>query len=334
MRGPIAATGSAKGGHGLRISRQSIPVLATLVVCIILYVTAAMTLHNFGTLRVFVVNLVSENAILGIVAIGMTFVILSGGIDLSVGAVIGCTSIAGAVLVQNMHWHPVAAFLALLAGGILLGSAQGFLIQRFELPPFLITLAGMFFCQGLGLWISSSSIQIDHAFIDSVRDIKLPIAAKVIMPFKGLLFVVVLGIAAWAAKYTRFGRAVYAIGGSEQSALLMGLPVARTKISIYALSGFLAALAGVTQLIDLSSGDAIRGVGLELDVIAMVVIGGTLLSGGVGSILGTSLGLLIFAIIQTGIIFQGTLSSWWAKIFTGALLLAFILMQRSLQRKK
>ena len=318
----------------MKLSRQNIPVLATLIVCVVLYLVAALTLENFGTLRVFVISLVSENAILGLVAIGMTFVILTGGIDLSVGSVIGCTSIAGAVLVKNFGWHPAPAFLLLLLGGTVLGATQGLLIQKFELPPFLITLAGLFFCRGLGLWISSSSVQIEHTFVDSIRELKLPIADKVVMPFKGILFVVALVLAAWVARNTRFGRTIYAIGGSEQSATLMGLPVARTKIAVYALSGFLAALAGAAQLVDLSSGDAIRGVGLELDVIAMVVIGGTLLSGGYGSMFGTFLGLLIFAIIQTGIIFQGSLSSWWAKIFTGALLLAFILMQRTLQKRR
>lgn len=316
----------------MKISRQSIPILATFAVCLLLYLTAAFTLDRFGTLRVFLVNLVSENAALGIVAIGMTFVILSGGIDLSVGSVVGCTSIAAAQLVHAQHWHPLSAFLFLLLAGAGLGAGHGVLIQKFELPPFLVTLAGMFLCRGIGLWISRESIQIDHAFVDSVKAVKLPVLG-VMVPFKGLVLVVFLLLAAWVARGTRFGRTVYAVGGNEQSARLMGLPVARTKIAIYALSGGLAAFAGLLQLVDLSSGDATRGMGLELDVIAMVVIGGTLLSGGYGSIFGTFLGLLIFAIIQTGIIFQGQLSSWWAKIFTGALLLAFILLQRVLQKR-
>jgi len=317
----------------VKISRQNIPTLATLVVCVLLYLIAALTLDRFGTLRVFLINLVSENAALGIVAIGMTFVILSGGIDLSVGAIVGCTSIAAAQLVHTHHWHPASAFLLLLIAGGTLGAGHGLLIQRFQLPPFLVTLAGMFLCRGIGLWISKESIQIDHDFIGAVKAIKLPILG-VIVPFKGILLVVLLLIAAWVAKATRFGRTVYAVGGNEQSARLMGLPVERTKVAIYILSGMLASLAGLVQLTDLSSGDAIRGLGMELEVIAMVVIGGTLLSGGYGSIFGTFLGLLIFAIIQTGIIFQGQLSSWWAKIFTGTLLLAFILLQRALQTRR
>ncbi len=317
----------------MRIPRQSLPIVWTAAVAGILYVAACLLFPNFGTLGVFVRNLIGENAVLGIVAIGMTYVILTGGIDLSVGSVLSCVSIGAAVLIERNHWHPLAAFLAMLLAGSTLGAVQGWLIQRFELPPFLITLAGLFMGKGLALWISSESIGIEHPFMDSLKAIKLPLMSKVNVPFQALVFIVALGIAAVVARYTRFGRTMYAIGGNEASANLMGLPVARTKIAVYALSGFFAALAGLAQLVQLSAGNAVRGNGLELDAIATVVIGGTLLSGGVGSVLGSFLGLMIFAIIQTGIIFQGTINSWWTKILTGALLLAFILLQRSLQRR-
>lgn len=317
----------------MKISRQSLPVVWTAAVALVLYITAVLLFPNFGTLGVFVRNLLGENAVLGIIAIGMTYVILTGGIDLSVGSVLSCVSIGAAVLIHQHHWHPAPAFLAMLAAGTTLGAVQGLLIQKFELPPFLITLAGLFLGKGLALWISSASISVEHPFIDSLKLVKLPLSAKATVPFQAVVFLVCLILAALVAKYTRFGRTVYAIGGSEPSANLMGLPVARTKITVYALSGFFASLAGLTQLVELSAGNAIRGNGLELDAIATVVIGGTLLSGGVGSMFGTFLGLMIFAIIQTGIIFQGTINSWWTKILTGALLLGFILLQRSLQRR-
>lgn len=317
----------------MKISRQSLPVVWTAAVALVLYIVAVLLFPNFGSLGVFVRNLLGENAVLGIIAIGMTYVILTGGIDLSVGSVLSCVSIGAAVLIHQHHWHPAPAFLVMLAAGTALGAVQGFLIQKFELPPFLITLAGLFLGKGLALWISSASISVEHPFIDSLKLVKLPLSAKATVPFQAVIFLVCLTLAALAAKYTRFGRTVYAIGGSEPSANLMGLPVARTKITVYALSGFFASLAGLTQLVELSAGNAIRGNGLELDAIATVVIGGTLLSGGVGSMFGTFLGLMIFAIIQTGIIFQGTINSWWTKILTGALLLGFILLQRSLQRR-
>ncbi len=317
----------------MKISRQSLPVVWTAAVALVLYITAIVLFPNFGTLGVFVRNLLGENAVLGIIAIGMTYVILTGGIDLSVGSVLSCVSIGAAALIHQHHWHPALAFITLLVGGSAFGAVQGFLIQKFELPPFLITLAGLFLGKGLALWISSASLAVEHPFIDSLKQVKLLLSAKATVPFQAVIFILCLVLAALVSRYTRFGRTVYAIGGSEPSAHLMGLPVARTKISVYALSGFFASLAGLTQLVELSAGNAIRGNGLELDTIATVVIGGTMLSGGVGSMLGTFLGLMIFAIIQTGIIFQGTINSWWTKILTGALLLGFILLQRSLQRR-
>ncbi len=317
----------------LRLSRQNVPVLATLAVLVALYVAASMRFEKFATLRVFM-NFLGDNAFLGIVAIGMTYVIITGGIDLSVGAVVGCTTICTAVLIERHGYHPLAAFAVLLAGGTLLGATQGWLIQRFKLQPFLVTLAGLFFCRGLGLWISSESIQADHAFFRTMYEQRMRIGETAWLPFTAIVFLVVLALAAYVLRQTRFGRTVYAIGGDEQSAHLMGLPVARTKIGVYAFSGLCAALGGVVLVMDTSAGNAINGTGLELDAIAAVVIGGTLLTGGYGSVFGTLFGLLIFAVIQSAITFDGSLSSWWTKVVTGALLLAFILMQRMLQRTR
>ena len=315
----------------MRLSRQSIPMVATGVVCVLLYLAAGFKFPGFFSMRVFV-NFLGDNAFLGIVAIGLTFVILSGGIDLSVGAVVGCVGIAAATLITKAELHPSAVILLLLAGGTLLGTLHGVAIQKFGLPPFLVTLAGLFLCRGIGLWISSESIQIAHPFVRSLRDLRIPLGDGVHLPFQACLFLLVLFAAMYVAKFTRFGRTVYAIGGNEASANLMGLSVPRTKVGVYALSGFCAALGGLVYSAYTSAGNAIAGTGLELDAIAAVVMGGTLLTGGYGSPFGTLLGLLIFAVIQTAITFDGTLSSWWSKIVTGTLLLAFILLQRALQR--
>lgn len=315
----------------MRLSRQNIPILTTGVVCVLLYLAAGFKFAGFFSMRVLV-NFLGDNAFLGIVAIGLTFVILSGGIDLSVGAVVGCVSIAAATLITKVGMHPAAVILILLVGGTLLGTLHGLAIDKFGLPPFLVTLAGLFLCRGLGLWVSSESIQIAHPFVRALRDLRIPVGDHVYLPFQACLFLLVLAVAMYVAKFTRFGRTVYAVGGSEASANLMGLSVSSTKVTVYALSGFCAALGGLVFSAYTSAGNAIAGTGLELDAIAAVVMGGTLLTGGFGSPFGTLLGLLIFAIIQTAITFDGTLSSWWSKIVTGALLLAFILLQRALQR--
>jgi len=280
---------------------------------------ASLKFKGFFSPDVFI-NLLRDNAFLGVATVGMTFVILTGGIDLSVGGMIGFTSILIASLMTKHHLHPVVAIGIALAIGSGLGTSMGYVISVFELPPFLVTLAGMFLTRGLALIISPETLSIDHPWYEKISGIKLALPS---------VFLIVIAIGLYIAHFRPFGRAVYAIGGSENSASLMGLQVGRTKLRVYALSGFCSALAGVLYTFYMSSGDANAARGLELDAIAAVVIGGTLLSGGVGTLVGTLFGVLILGVIQTAITFQGTLSSWWTKIVIGFLLLVFILLQKA-----
>ncbi len=316
----------------LRLAAHKIPIFATALVCVLLYLGASLAFPGFFSASVFV-NFFNDNAVLGIAALGLSFVILSGGIDLSVGSVAGFTSILVAVLLEKHHASPWVAIPAALLLGLSFGLSLGALIHFFALPPFLATLAGMFLVRGLGFVIQMESIAINHPLYTKVADWRITLG-KLEIPAAALFFVLLCLLAAGVAQFTRFGRNVYALGGSESSALLMGLPVARTKVGVYGLSGFCAALAGVVYTFYTSSGNPTTGTGLELDAIAAVVIGGTLLTGGVGYIGGTVLGVMILGIIQTGITFKGTLSSWWTKIAIGLLLLGFILLQKLLQSKK
>lgn len=311
--------------------KRLIPLLATFGVLIALYATASALYDGFFTARV-VANLFTDNAFLGIAAIGMTFVILSGGIDLSVGAVLAFTGILIAVLVGEHQWHPVPAMLLALGIGTAFGGAMGFLIQRYELPPFLVTLGGMFFARGMAFVVSQESIGISHPLYDAVLDFSITVGPKARLTAIALVFLATLGAAAFVAHFTPFGRNVYAIGGDESSARLMGLPVARTKVLVYALNGFCAALAGIVATFYMGSGNPALGAGLELDAIASVVIGGTLLTGGVGYLFGTLGGVLIFGTIQSALVFDGRLNSWWLRIAIAVLLLIFVLMQRYLTR--
>jgi len=186
----------------------------------------------------------------------------------------------------------------------------------------------MFFCRGLGLVISQESLSITNTLFQRASEWAVPLTQSISIKLAAIVFVGVLLAALGASLLTRFGRNVYAIGGNEASAMLMGLPVGSTKVGVYALSGFCSALAGLVYTLYTASGNATAATGLELDAIAAVVVGGTLLSGGVGHVAGTLAGVLIFGIIQTLITFQGTLSSWWTRIVLGALLLAFILLQK------
>jgi simple sugar transport system permease protein len=311
-----------------RVSSKYIPLLATALVLVALYVGGCVSFDNFSSLRV-AVNLVGDNAFLGIAAVGATFVILSGGIDLSVGAVVAFTSILIASLVEKHGMSPIPALGVALVIGTLFGGAMGCFIQYFELPPFLVTLAGMFLARGVGFMIHPQSLGIQHTFfLDTIsQHLSVPLNEKISLPFTATCYVGVVLVALFVAHYTRFGRYVYALGGDESSAALMGLPVARTKIRIYAVSGFCSALAGVVYTFYTQSGDPASCVGLELDAIAAVVIGGTLLSGGVGLMAGTIMGVLILGLIQTLITFKGDLNSWWTRIVVGLLVLIFIVLQ-------
>lgn len=313
----------------MKININYLPVFATITVFIALYALGSIWFNSFFTLRVFT-NLFTDNAFLIIIAIGMTFVIISGGIDLSVGSMVACVGVSAAVMIEHLHLHPLLVFFIILTLAILFGALMGLLIERYGLPPFIVTLAGMFFLRGLSYVISIESISINHEFYNKIANIYIALPGGGGLTFSTILTFFVLACAIYLAHYTRFGRTIYAIGGSEYSARLLSLPVAHTKIGIYALNSFLAALGGIVFTFYTFSGYSLAAMGLELDAIASVVIGGTLLSGGVGFVFGSVFGVLIQGVIQTIISFDGSLNSWWTRIFIGILLFVFIAMQRFL----
>jgi ribose/xylose/arabinose/galactoside ABC-type transport system permease subunit len=202
------------------------------------------------------------------------------------------------------------------------------LIQIFELPAFMVTLAGMFAIRAAAFLVLDQSTSISHPFFRWVsRSAAIDLGAGATLPLRTMLMLAVVAVAFVVARSTRFGRNVYAIGGSEKSARMMGVPVAATKIGVYTLAGFCSALGGLAFTMYKQAGDPTSAVGLELSVIASVVIGGTLLSGGVGSILGTLIGVLILGLIRLIIDFQGDLNSAWTSVANGVLLLAFVGLQ-------
>ena len=308
--------------------RKHITVLAGALVYVLLYAVAAIRYDGFFSLPVFI-NFLSNNAVLGIVAVGMTFVILSGGIDLSVGAVMSFSSVLIGVLLMDHHWNVYAAIAAALVCGTTLGAVMGAIIHATGIKPFIVTLAGMFFVRGLAFLIHLESIGISEP-----RHTAIAIARVGPLPVTAVLFLGFVLVGWYVAVLTPFGREVYALGGGEEAALLMGLPVRRTKIAVYAVSGFCASFGGAALSFYLSSGSHLEGVGMELDAIATVVIGGTLLAGGVGSVLGTFIGVLMLGLILTSITtYEGMMSSGMTRVAIGGLLLAFVLLQKVLTRR-
>ena len=330
----VLAGAARREGQVARIDARYVPVLGALAVFVLAAGFGSFAYTGFFSAQVFL-NLLIDNAFLCIVGVGMSFVILSGGIDLSVGSVLALTTMVSAALVEQRHWSAAQAIPVVLAIGTAFGALMGWLITRFRLQPFIVTLAGMFLARGLCYLISIDSISITDAGYTAISQARLPLARSgASITVGALIALVVLAFGIFIAHGTEFGRTVYAIGGNQASAVLMGLPVARTTILVYTFSGFCSALAGVVFTFYMLSGYGLHAVGLELDAIAAVVIGGTLLSGGVGYVFGTLVGVLILGVIQTLISFDGSLSSWWTRIVIGALLFVSCLLQRLFEARR
>ncbi|WP_214412372.1 galactofuranose ABC transporter, permease protein YjfF [Sphaerisporangium fuscum] len=329
------ATLTRKRTAGLAVitSRGRLPVIVTAGLLVVMFAAGSLQYDGFFSGQV-VLNLLIDNAFLLVAAVGATFVILTGGIDLSVGAMVALSTMICASLVQHHGWPIYAVIPLVLAVGAVAGFVMGYVIHHFRIQPFIATLAGMFLARGLCYVISVDSISITDPVFTDLAQARLPLPGGTFVSPSVVIALVVVAAAFYVLHYTRLGRGVYAIGGGEQSALLMGLPVARIKITVYTVSGLCSALAGVLLTFYMLSGYSLHAVGMELDAIAAVVIGGTLLTGGSGYVLGTLLGVLVLGLMQTIISFQGTLSSWWTKIVIGILLCVFILLQRLIGTRK
>ncbi|GGO27572.1 sugar ABC transporter permease [Microbispora rosea subsp. aerata] len=297
-----------------------------LMVLAALVIVGSLAFDSFAT-EGNAASILVSSSFTAIIAIGMTFVIISGGIDLSVGSLF----VFGGVLAAYGSQYGLFVALALpLAACGLVGLLQGLLIARTGMAPFIVTLAGLLGVRGLMLAISDEGATTylvkDSAFAQlgqgGVLGLTWPVYITAILAVAAMILL----------QRTAFGQNVYAVGGNEQGAALMGVPVARTKVYVYLMSGLLAGLAGVLNAARLSSGVTILGIGLELDVIAAVVIGGTLLTGGAGGITGTIAGVLLLGVIQSLINQVGNLTSAFQQVVSGLFLALVVVAQRLLGR--
>ena len=303
------------------------PLLATILIFMIVYWIGGQLYPAMQKPQVFF-NLFINNASLLIISIGMTLVILMGGIDLSVGGMIALTSVASAALLQ-LNFNPILVMVMMLVMGVAIGLIMGGIIQYLKVEAFVVTLMGQFFAQGMAFVINRKSITITDEFYKTLAltKVNIPFFENAYLYIPSLIAIVLLVITFIISVGTRFGRTVYAIGNDEHSALLMGLPVSRTKLIVYGFSGFCSALAGIVFSVSLLSGFGGYALNMEMDAIASVVIGGTALTGGQGNIIGTLFGVLINGTIVSILQFNGTLTSWWTRIGVGVLTLVFIGIQ-------
>lgn len=312
-----------------RIRGRYLSPIASVILFVALFTTVIVRYDFASPAQVFL-NLLVDNAHLIVLAVGMTFVILTGGIDLSVGSVVALSTVILAKTLQS-GWPAPVAIATVLIVGPLLGLLMGTVIEFFELQPFIVTLAGMFLARGLCYVISVNSLPIKNPVLRALGLNYVYLYEDKFIRWTVVIALIVVVAAVFVLHETRFGRTVYAVGGSRQSAQLMGLAVTRTQISVYVISGYCAALAGLLLGVQKLSGYSLNGVGLELDAIAAAVIGGVLLSGGVGFVLGSLIGVLVLGIIQVFVTAEN-LDSYWTRIMTGILLLVFVLVQRVLVR--
>lgn len=310
------------------------PLLTTITIFILVYVLGGRLYPAMQKPQVFF-NLFINTASLLIVSIGMTFVIITKGIDLSVAGMIALTSAASAALLAK-NASPAMVIPLMLLMGIAFGFVLGCIIHFLKVEPFIVTLMGLFFARGMAYIITLEALPIQNETyrLLALTKVHIPFFAKEYVYPASLVGPLLLLVVIYLSFFTRFGRTVYAIGNNEQSARLMGLAVGRTKIIVYTFSGFCSALAGVVWSISLLSGYGGYAPGMELDAISSVVIGGTLLTGGVGNVVGTLFGVLINGTIVSILQFNGTLSSWWTRIGVGVLTLIFIGIQSLFYMRK
>ena len=325
------------------INSNSILLLITISLFVVMYIVGCIIYADkgFSHFQTFL-NVLVTNAGLICVACGMTCAMLTGGIDISVGSLIAMDCMIMAVG-MGVRGYPCGIMLIfVLVIGLVFGLVQGIMVGYLKIQPFIVTMAGMFFARGMTAVISTDQVSITQQtnpqfYSWANAKISLPSflgytnnKGALIVPFirpTVIIALVVVIIIYIVLKYTKFGRSLYAVGGSESSATMMGLDVKRTKMKAYVLSSFLCSIGGICYCLNTMSGSVQQAKGFEMTAIASSVIGGTLLTGGVGNIIGSFFGVLTTGTINTLVTTNGKLLSSWANIATAALLCVFIILQ-------
>lgn len=324
-----------------KINGNTLLLIITIVLFVVMYAAGCIVYggKGFTHLQTFL-NILINNAGLICVTSGMTCVMLTGGIDISVGSLIALDCMFLAVGMERWNMNPIVLCILVLVIGIVFGIVQGFCVGYLNIQPFIVTMAGMFFGRGMTAVICTDQVSISNPLFVSWanKKIQIPFGIGAYTNSKGVLqvpFVRVTVIVALVVliaiflmlKYTKFGRNLYAVGGSEQSAAMMGLDVKKTKMCAYILSSFLCSIGGICFCLNTMSGNVQQASGLEMDAISSAVIGGTLLTGGVGNPIGSFFGVLINGTISTLVKTNGKLLSSWSNIAVAALLCFFIILQ-------
>ncbi|MDL2234940.1 sugar ABC transporter permease YjfF [Christensenellaceae bacterium OttesenSCG-928-L17] len=333
---------AARGRNG-QLKREPLTdtgLLLRITVCIFfgMYLLA-MAIWGGGFLRPQqLFDIFNNNASLIVVACGLTIVMIAGGIDISVGGITALVVMSAVVHLDDAGGSVLSAILVSLGIGLAFGLVHGYLVSYLEIQPFIVTLAGMFFARGMTTIVSVEPRTAQHAGFLALKD------ARIEIPWLGytakngdliparleigvLIALAVVALVFVLLKWTKLGRNFYAVGGNRQSALMLGINVRRTRFFSYLLSGLLSGIGGFVFLMHTGAGNATNAAGAEMNAIASAIIGGTLLTGGVGSVIGSLFGVLTLQTIKSIVVASGLREPWWQSITTGAMLCFFILLQ-------
>ncbi len=328
-----------KKNNGFREPLTDTQLLMTITICIFIAMYGlAMIFLQGGFLHVQqVFDLLNDNASLIIVSCGLTIVMIGGGIDISVGAVTSLT-VMSCVLYLNNGGSIFGSILLALGIGLAFGIIQGALISYLEIQPFIVTLAGMFFARGFTTILSVNPQKVDHEAFNKLRETKIEIdwlgyTAKNGTRIPGrmelgvIVALVIVVLVFILLQYFKPGREFYAIGGNQTSALMLGINVKRTRFLSYVICGLLSGISGYVFMMHTGAGNATNAAGMEMNAIASSIIGGTLLTGGVGNVAGTFFGTMTLTTIKKIVVASGLNDPWWQSITTGGMLCFFILLQ-------
>ncbi|MBP5195410.1 MAG: sugar ABC transporter permease YjfF [Lachnospiraceae bacterium] len=327
------------------LSDTNLLLLITIVVFFVMYISAILFLKQGFLKPQGFFNILNENAYLIILSCGMSLVMITGGIDISVGTLTALICMSSAVLLDMKGGNVVEAILLSLAIGLAFGIVQGFLIAYLEIQPFIVTLAGLFFAKGMTTIVNATQFNVENEEFKALKATRIIIPGMGVVNRKGIyvpayveigviVALVVVAILFVILKWTKLGRNFYAIGGNAQSASMLGINVKKTKFIAYLMCSVLASIGGFVFFMHAGSGSPSHASGAEMNAIASSIIGGTMLTGGVGNIIGTFFGVISLSTIKNIVTSLGLDEAWWTNITVALMICIFLLIQSLVLKRK
>lgn len=334
-----------KGGFFTRVSDTNLLMTITIVIFLMMYIGAIVFQGSGFKKPQMFFNILNANAALIITAVGMSIVMITGGIDISVGGVVALVSMCCAVYLDKANGNIFVSILIAIGIGLAFGIVQGFLVAYVDIQPFIVSLAGMFFARGMTTIVNTAPFNVQNESFVKLKSTRITVPKMGSYNKKGLYIPAYVEIGVLVAlaivvilflvlRYTKLGRAFYAVGGNKQSALMLGVNVKRTKFLSHVICGLMAGIGGYVYFLHVGSGAASHASGMEMNAIASSIIGGTMLSGGVGNIAGTLFGVLSLSTIQNIVSSAGLDQAWWTGITIAAMLCIFLLIQSIVIRQR